>query len=82
MESHRARDALEFHRTDDHECHIDVAGALMAGLKAIILWFPPERITLANGWFIMLGALGAVTATAPAEIVLGAMAGRTCATYS
>jgi len=42
----------------------------MAGLKAIVLWFPPERIALANGWFIMLGALGAVTATAPAEIVL------------
>jgi MFS family permease len=49
---------------------LGVAGALMAGLKAIVLWFPPERIALANGWFIMLGALGAVTATAPAEIVL------------
>jgi MFS family permease len=49
---------------------LGVAGALMAGLKAIVLWFPAERIALANGWFIMLGALGAVTATAPAEIVL------------
>ena len=49
---------------------LGVAGALMAGLKAIVLWFPSERIALANGWFIMLGALGAVTATAPAEIVL------------
>jgi MFS family permease len=49
---------------------LGVAGALMAGLKAIVLWFPLERIALANGWFIMLGALGAVTATAPAEIVL------------
>jgi MFS family permease len=49
---------------------LGAAGALMAGLKAIVLWFPPERIALANGWFIMLGALGAVTATAPAEIVL------------
>ena len=49
---------------------LGVAGALMAGLKAIVLWFPAERIALANGWFIMLGALGAVTATAPAEVVL------------
>ena len=49
---------------------LGVAGALMAGLKAIVLWFPPDRTALANGWFMMLGALGAVTATAPAEILL------------
>jgi len=50
---------------------LGVAGALMAGLKAIILWFPKERLPLVNGAFIMLGALGAVTATAPAELLLG-----------
>jgi MFS family permease len=55
---------------------LGVAGALMAGLKAIVLWFPSQRIALANGWFIMLGALGAVTATAPAEIVLAHMGWR------
>ena len=55
---------------------LGVAGALMAGLKAIVLWFPAERIALANGWFIMLGALGAVTATAPAEMVLAHMGWR------
>jgi MFS family permease len=55
---------------------LGVAGALMAGLKANVLWFPPERIALANGWFIMLGALGAVTATAPAEVVLAHMGWR------
>ena len=49
---------------------LGVAGALMAGLKAIVLWFPKERVALANGWFIMLGALGAVSATAPAEFLL------------
>ena len=27
-------------------------------------------MALVNGWFVMLGALGAVTATAPAEIVV------------
>jgi MFS family permease len=47
-----------------------VAAALMAGLKAIVLWFPKERIALANGCMVMLGALGAVTATAPAELLL------------
>jgi MFS family permease len=43
------------------------SAALMASLKAIVLWFPKERIALANGWVVMLGALGAVTATLPAE---------------
>lgn len=46
---------------------VGVATALMASLKAIVLWFPKERIALANGWVVMLGALGAVTATLPAE---------------
>jgi MFS family permease len=49
---------------------LGVALALMAGLKAIVLWFPPERIVLANGWYVTLGALGAVTATAPAEVIV------------
>ena len=49
---------------------LGAAGALMAGLKAIALWFPKERVTLLNGVFVTLGALGAVTATAPAEVVL------------
>ena len=49
---------------------LGVAGALMAGLKAITIWFPKDRIALANGWFVMLGALGAVTATTPIELLL------------
>jgi MFS family permease len=49
---------------------LGVAGALMAGLKAIVLWFPKERVALVNGYMIMLGSLGAVTATAPAEWLL------------
>jgi MFS family permease len=46
---------------------IGVAGALIGGLKAIAFAFPKERLPLVNGCYIMLGALGAVTATAPAE---------------
>jgi MFS family permease len=49
---------------------LGVAAALAAGLKAIVLWFPKERLPLVNGWMIMLGALGAVTATTPIESVL------------
>ena len=47
---------------------VGVAVALMAGFKAIVLWFPPQRVAFANGWLVMLGGVGAVTATAPAEI--------------
>src|SRR5262249_53763728 len=46
---------------------LGVAASLTAGLKAIVLWFPKERVALLNGYMIMLGALGAVTATAPVE---------------
>ncbi|MGY3488284.1 MFS family permease [Bradyrhizobium sp. USDA 4011] len=49
---------------------LGVAAALTAGLKSIIIWFPRERVALMNGYMIMLGSLGAVTATAPAEYLL------------
>ena len=55
---------------------IGVAGSLMSGLKAIVLWLPQERIPLANGCFITIGALGAVTATAPAEALLATLGWR------
>ena len=55
---------------------VGVALALMAGFKAIVLWFPAERLALVNGWFVMLGALGAVTATAPAECLVAAVGWR------
>jgi hypothetical protein len=49
---------------------------LTAGLKSIVLWFPRERVALLNGYMIMLGSLGAVTATAPAEHLLAWMGWR------
>jgi MFS family permease len=55
---------------------LGVAGALMAGLKAVVTWFPKERIALVNGYMIMLGSLGAVTATAPTEWLLDYMGWR------
>jgi MFS family permease len=45
---------------------IGAAGGFMAGLKAIALWFPPDRVALANSWLVMLGSLGACLATWPA----------------
>ena len=55
---------------------LGVAAALTAGLKSIVLWFPRERVALLNGYMIMLGSLGAVTATAPAEHLLAWMSWR------
>lgn len=55
---------------------LGVAAALTAGLKSIVLWFPRERVALLNGYMIMLGSLGAVTATAPAEHLLSWMGWR------
>jgi MFS family permease len=55
---------------------LGVAAALMAGLKALVLWFPHERLALANGCYVMLGALGAVTATVPTEALLQSLGWR------
>ncbi|SFO92242.1 Predicted arabinose efflux permease, MFS family [Bradyrhizobium sp. Ghvi] len=55
---------------------LGVAAALTAGLKSIILWFPRERVALLNGYMIMLGSLGAVTATSPVEHLLAWMGWR------
>ncbi|MFZ2156687.1 MAG: MFS transporter [Bradyrhizobium sp.] len=49
---------------------LGVAASLTAGLKALVLWFPSERVPLLNGLMVMLGALGAVTATLPADLLL------------
>ena len=49
---------------------LGVAGSLIAGLKAIALWFPKDRVPLINGCFIMIGTLGVISATVPAEWLL------------
>lgn len=55
---------------------VGIATALMAGLKAAVVWFPAERITFANGLIVMTGALGAVAATVPADLLLSAIGWR------
>jgi type IV secretory pathway TrbF-like protein/sugar phosphate permease len=49
---------------------VGVAAALTGGLKAIIQWFPNDRIAVMNGYMVTLGALGALSATSPAKLLL------------
>ncbi|WKA26478.1 MFS transporter [Bradyrhizobium roseum] len=55
---------------------LGVAGALNAGLKALVVWFPNDQLPLLNGFMVMLGALGAVTATLPADWLLASIGWR------
>jgi predicted MFS family arabinose efflux permease len=47
------------------------AGGLMSAYKQMADWFPPARLPLLNGLFLGFGSLGAVVATAPAEMLIG-----------
>ena len=49
---------------------LGTAACLMAALKAAVLSTPPARLATANGLIVMLGGLGAVLATLPAERLL------------
>ncbi|WOH63678.1 MFS transporter [Bradyrhizobium sp. BWA-3-5] len=49
---------------------LGASAALMAGLKAVVLWFPTKQAPLLNGLMVMLAALGGATATLPAEYLL------------
>ena len=55
---------------------VGTATSFTAGANAIALWFPPERTAFATGLFVMLGSLGAVTATVPAQELVGAFSWR------
>src|ERR1044071_8849456 len=41
------------------------AGGLMAAIKAITLWYPPERWGLITGFHMMAGGLGSMAGTPP-----------------
>ncbi len=49
---------------------VGCAGGLMAAFKAIMRWFPPQRLALVNGCYMAVGGLGAMAATKPVEILL------------
>jgi MFS family permease len=49
------------------------AGGLMAAIKAITLWFPPERWGLITGFHMMAGGVGSMAATLPIQWSLSVM---------
>lgn len=54
-----------------------VSVCLMAPLKAIATWCPPERRASLSGWIMVAGGLGALAATAPLELALRVASWRT-----
>ncbi|WP_316229978.1 MFS transporter [Bradyrhizobium sp. SZCCHNR1051] len=55
---------------------LGVAAAMTSGLKALLLWFPGERVPLLNGLMVMMAASGAVTATLPADWLVASIGWR------
>lgn len=49
---------------------LGVSAALMASMKALVMWFPADRLASVNGWLLMVGGIGAMSATAPVEAAL------------
>ena len=54
-----------------------VCVCLMAPLKAIAMWYPPERQPSLAGWMMVAGGFGALAATAPLEAALHVTTWRT-----
>jgi len=49
---------------------LGVSACLMAAFKAFVIWFPADRLPLANGVQMISGGVGALAATAPVELAL------------
>ncbi|HEX4886184.1 MAG TPA: MFS transporter [Casimicrobiaceae bacterium] len=47
-----------------------VAACLMAPLKGLSVWYPPERQASLAGWMMVAGGLGALVATTPLDYAL------------
>ena len=54
-----------------------VSSCLMASFKANTLFWPPERLAVANGFILAFGGLGATVATLPVEYLLKVLDWRT-----
>jgi MFS family permease len=55
---------------------LGVAAAMTAGMKALVVWFPRERVPMLSGLMVTLGAMGALTATLPADFLIGSVGWR------
>ena len=54
-----------------------VCACLMAPLKAIAAWYPPDRQASYSGWIMVAGGIGALAATVPVELALRVASWRT-----
>ncbi len=54
-----------------------VCACLMAPLKALAAWYPPDRQASYSGWIMVAGGLGALSATVPVEFALRVVQWRT-----
>lgn len=54
-----------------------VAVCLMASITVFALWFPHERLATLTGWMLLVGSIGALSATKPVEIALRVIDWRT-----
>ena len=50
---------------------LGVSAGLMGAIKAFTLWFPLSRLATLNGFYLAIGGIGGLAATAPAEALLG-----------
>ena len=50
---------------------LGVSAGFMGAIKAFTLWFPLSRLATLNGFYLAIGGLGGLAATAPAEALLG-----------
>jgi len=55
---------------------LGVSGGLMGAIKAFTLWFPLNRLSLLNGLYLAAGGVGGLSATAPAQALLGPLGWR------
>ncbi len=49
---------------------VGVSACLMASFTAFVLWYPPERLAMMNAIAFSAGAVGAMVATVPLELLL------------
>src|SRR5688500_15084750 len=50
---------------------LGVSAGLMGAIKAFTLWFPLSRLATLNGLYLAAGGIGGLSATAPAEALIG-----------
>lgn len=56
---------------------VGCAGGLMAAFKAILSWYPPDRVAFISGCYLAVGGIGAMAATQPVEQALQVVEWRT-----